>query len=495
MSEKESRFPYHTAVILLAFCLLSDMALIAIGQELKDTQLIFNLADSIQYAHQNNLKIQSLTDKLNLQKKQLRVARPIGLPQISFSSNYTYSKDLPKSIIDFGENSPFSSFQTEMQQVSGQQMSGQTNEKQFPDPVTDIGGETNITEMEFGAHHTFQGGLSLVQPLFAWGRYYYTYRSAKATVLARKLELDEAYNQLDLDVATAFYRLLLSIEFVQVSKQTVEFSNRQLNIAKDLLASGASTNFDVIRAKVQVANSQSTYIRSQNAVNLAKDAFKNVLNLNLEQDIQVNGEFRYERVDWLLDDLIDSSMTNRPDLQQIDQLKYAAQEMVKVTQATTRPSLSFLADYRIDDNEKLTQMNKVWNVGLAINFPIFDGLVTYYRVQEAKSAVSQLVYQYSQLGDGIQQEVRAAYLQILEAQSLMDVQKETVEQAEEGLRLANLQYKNGLITSVELTDAQLALTQSEVNRLQAQHDYSVALVSLEKAIGQTLSTLKDKKKQ
>ena len=72
------------------------------------------------------------------------------------------------------------------------------------------------------------------------------------------------------------------------------------------------------------------------------------------------------------------------------------------------------------------------------------------------------------------------------------VQKETVEQAKEGLRLADLQYKNGLITSVELTDAQLALTQSEVNRLQAQHDYSVALVRLEKAIGQSLSTLKEK---
>ena len=491
MIKKEPRYFCYLLTFLVCHCLFFYVISLATGQEKKEP-LVFTLIDSVDYAHKHNLKIQSLIDKLDLRKKQLRVARPVGLPQVNLNSNYTYAKDLPKSIIDFGGNSPFPNFQTPMQTLDLQQVNGQTNGLQPPIPSEDVEGGTSITEMEFGAHHTFQGGLSLVQPLFSWGRYYYTYRSAKATLSASKSELAEAYNQLNLDVATAFYRLLLSMEFVKVSKQTVEFSNRQLEIAQDLLSSGASTNFDVIRAKVQVANAKSTYIRSKNAVNLAKDAFKNVLNLDFDQDIQVSGDFRYEKIDWLLDDLIEWSIMNRSDLQQIGQLKQAAQEMVKVTQATTRPSLSFLADYRVDDNEKLTEMNKVWNVGLALSFPIFDGLMTYYRVQEAKSAVSQLAVQHSQLEDGIQQEVRAAYLQILEAQSLMDVQKETVEQAKEGLRLADLQYKNGLITSVELTDAQLALTQSEVNRLQAQHDYSVALVRLEKAIGQSLSTLKEK---
>ena len=100
-----------------------------------------------------------------------------------------------------------------------------------------------------------------------------------------------------------------------------------------------------------------------------------------------------------------------------------------------------------------------------------------------------MALQRSHLKNGIEQEVRAAYLQILESQTLTEVQKETVDQAKEGVRLANLQYKNGLITSVQLTDAQLALTQAEVNRLQAQHDYSIALARLEKAIGQPPSSL------
>ena len=88
--------------------------------------------------------------------------------------------------------------------------------------------------------------------------------------------------------------------------------------------------------------------------------------------------------------------------------------------------------------------------------------------------------------DVIELEVRSAYLNLLEAKTLIDVQRETVEQAQESVRIANLRYENGMITSVELTDAQLALSQAEANRLQSLHDYAVGLARLEKAIGQKI---------
>jgi outer membrane protein TolC len=481
ISIKETHLSRCAGALVIWFVAYLSTPIVSLAADLDAGNLTFTLTESIQHARRHNLKIKTLIDKLALTKKLLRSARPVGLPQVSLNSNYTYAKDLPKSIIDFGENSPFA-------QMRGTDFPpGQT-----PLPTREDNDESNITELEFGAHHTFQGGLSLVQPLFAWGRYYYSYQSAKLAVAAGKSELDTAYNQLGLDVANAFYRLLLSMEFVKVAKQTVNLAKQQLKTSDNLLKSGVSTNFDVIRAQVQVANAQSTYIRSKNGVKLAKNSFKNMLNLDLATDIEISGQFRRQPVEPTLDELIDLALNHRPDLQQLDLLKKSAQKRVQVTQANARPNLSFLANYRIDDNEKLVEMNKIWNVGLSLNFPIFDGLVTYYRVQEAKSGVNQLALQHSQLQDGIEQEVRAAYLQILEAETLTEVQKETVDQAKEGVRLANLQYKNGLITSVQLTDAQLALTQAEVNRLQAQHDYSIALARLEKAIGQPLSSLEQK---
>ena len=160
IKKKEPRYFYYLLTFLVYYCLSSYIISLATSQE-KNEPLVFTLIDSVDHAHKHNLKIQSLIDKLNLRKKQLRVARPIGLPQVNLNSNYTYARDLPKSIIDFGGNSPFPDFQSPMQPLASQQVEEKTNELQPPILSEDVEGKSSITEMEFGAHHTFQGGLSL----------------------------------------------------------------------------------------------------------------------------------------------------------------------------------------------------------------------------------------------------------------------------------------------------------------------------------------------
>ena len=54
-------------------------------------------------------------------------------------------------------------------------------------------------------------------------------------------------------------------------------------------------------------------------------------------------------------------------------------------------------------------------------------------------------------------------------------------QAQESVRIATIRFENGMITTVELTDTQLALIQSKVNRLQAQHDYVIGLGTTRKS--------------
>ena len=154
-----------------------------------------------------------------------------------------------------------------------------------------------------------------------------------------------------------------------------------------------------------------------------------------------------------------------------------------MVKANARPSLSLFSNYQLDENEKLSNMNRIWNIGLSLNYPIFDGLVTKAQVQRAELNVEQLSLQEEQTQDVVKFEVHYAYLKLVEAQTLIEVQKETIEQAKEGVRLANLQYKNGLITSVQLTDAQLALTQAKISRLLSLRDYAVGHANLQKAVG------------
>ena len=432
------------------------------------------LEESIEIAKQSNLTVQTAEQNLKTAEAQVRTARAGILPRITANGNYTYFKDIQKSVIQaeggFGFPMP----------------GGEMNETSPPSADN----ESDLIELEFGAHHNLQGTLNLTQPIFAWGRYYYGYQAAKLNYQAVQQDVSAAYNQLRLDVSEAFYRVLITQEFVRVAQQSVTLVEKQLGIAEASLQAGAATDFDVLRAKVQLANAKSQLVRAENAAITAKDAYKTVLNIPLSEDVSVEGTLeipeKQQMPSLTLDTLIEQALKNRPEVHRTQFSENAARKQVDVAKTWSRPDLGFFSNYQISQNERLTQMNRIWSLGFQINIPIFDGFAARAAVQQSESTLKQVQLGGAQLKLGVELEVRNAYLNLLGAQTRIDVQREAVVQAQESVRIANLQFQNGIITTVALTDTQLALAQAEVNRLQAYHDYVVGLARLEKAIGQVL---------
>lgn len=461
------RFCHFICAGTLLFLLIN---LSAVAQEPQ----ILTLEKSIEIAKQNNLDIQTAEQNLKAAEAQVRTARAGLLPRITANGNYTYFKDIQKSVIqaDGGFGFPMPN--------------GEMNET--PPPSAD--NESDLIELEFGAHHNVQGTVNLTQPIFAWGRYYYGYQAAKLNYQAIQRSVDAAYNQLRLDVSEAFYGALVAQEFVRVAQQTVTLVEKQLGIAEASLDAGAATNFDVLRAKVQLANARSQLIRAENGVKTAKNAYKTVLNVPLAKDISVEGTLEipanYKMLALDLDKLIKRSLESRPEMHRAQFSEHAAQKQIDIAKTRSRPDLTLFSNYQISQNERLTEMNRIWSVGFQINIPIFDGFAASAAVQQSESALKQVQLGGDQVKVGVEFEVRTAYLNLRGAQALIDVQREAVAQARESVRIANLQFQNGIITTVALTDTQIALAQAEVNRLQAHHDYVVGLARLEKAIGQTL---------
>ena len=284
----------------------------------------------------------------------------------------------------------------------------------------------------------------------------------------------------------SFYGVLITQEFVKVAEQSVKLVEQQLAIAESSFAVGATTNFDVLRAKVQLANTKSQLIQARNRVKIAQDSYKILLNIPLTEEITVKGSFQIQQTNKKLDELISIAMTHRPEVKQSNLNEQIGQKQLSVAKTQNLPDLAFFSNYQISHSERLTEMNRIWSLGFQINVPIFDGFASRAGVKQSESTLKQIELSSKQIKSSVEFEVRSSYLALLEAKTLIDVQKETVAQAEASFGLANLQFETGIITTVELTDAQLALLQAKVNRLQAQHDYVVGLARLEKAIGQRI---------
>jgi outer membrane protein TolC len=124
-----------------------------------------------------------------------------------------------------------------------------------------------------------------------------------------------------------------------------------------------------------------------------------------------------------------------------------------------------------------------WNASVVLSMPLWDGGLSRAQEVENKRQVSQLRQTYEQVRQGIELEVKQSLLSIEEARQRIATAETAVTQAEESLRIARVRYEAGVSTSVELTDAETALTQARTNRVNATYDYALALARLDKARG------------
>ena len=119
------------------------------------------------------------------------------------------------------------------------------------------------------------------------------------------------------------------------------------------------------------------------------------------------------------------------------------------------------------------------------NIPLFEGGATRSRVQQAVTQKEQVRLTREQLVNSITIEVKQAYYAFAQAQENISGQSQNVDTAKDNLRIAQERYKLGLMSDLEVRDAELTLTQAEINFYQAIYDYLVAQSRLYKSIGET----------
>ena len=448
----------------------------------------FTLQESIAFAKENSKSIKMTIENVELAKGKVNEAISAVLPNLSGSGSYTYFIE-PPVILD---EKTMADMQKALSSIfpPGMTMPPSDGTEVTMPPPTEETGQEGPTSIEADKHN-YQASVTLQQPLFTWGKLLNNHKQAKLSLQAAEQGLEGAKQQLELDVTNVFYGVVLAQEFVKVSEKAVSQVEKHVKTANDLFEAGVATNFDVLRASVQLANVRSQLIKAKNALRLTKEGFKITLGLPLEGEVDMDGQLGYQEQEVDLEEILNLAKENRPDLKQLELQEQAGEKIVSIAKAGNKPNLMFLSNYNADFSTNLEEgkdrdWKRSWNLTFALNIPIFDGLATRARVKQAKSGLTQIKLGKSQLEDGIQLEVKSAYLALQEAQALLDTQKETIQQAEESLRIANLQHENGMITNVQLTDAELALTQAQVNRLQALFDYTIAIAKIEKAIGSKL---------
>ena len=280
--------------------------------------------------------------------------------------------------------------------------------------------------------------------------------------------------------------MLLAQEFVKVSEEAVIVAEKHVHNVKTLFEVGMASKFDLLRSEVQLANLKPQQIRAKNSLKVAELSLKTLLGLDLSQLLDIQGELTYEPFDPNLEEALTSALIKRPEIQQLKYQKMMAGELLKMSKASKFPTVAIQGAYNVWA-DTLTFKEEDWqsyySVNLAMSVPIFSGFLADAQIAKSKSLIKELEFSKKGLEDMILFEVRQAVLKLSEAKESLMSQEKNVEQAMESLRIAELNYSEGLATTLDVSSVQAALTQAKTNYSQALYDYVMSRAELDKAIG------------
>lgn len=358
-----------------------------------------------------------------------------------------------------------------------------------------IGGKGKI---QFGDVDNYSAGLRVTQPIFAGGSIPARLNSAKLLSLLTDETVRSVVQDVVYAAEHAYYDVLLSQHLVEISANAVRSAQAHLKNVEQKRQGGVASDFDVLRAEVELSNFQAELIKNKNAINVAEASLIKVMGVSQDSDFVLSDELVYVPSRIKMEQAVEAAYRNRPDLLGKEFDIRFQKELLKVANSRYFPVISgyYSNTWAKPDPHSmmLIEWGSAWQAGLTATLPVFDGFSREGEIIAQKAQLKQAQIDLVDAEETALFELTSSLLSIQNATEFVESQQLNLIRAKEGLRLAEVGYKQGTNTQIEMIDAQAALTTAKVNHYQAIYSHIIAKLDLHKAMG-TLATFESAEPQ
>ena len=354
--------------------------------------------------------------------------------------------------------------------------------------------EGEFLSLQFGADNSWESALTLRQPLFD-PRSLVGLGAADNFRRLRTEMVRGRSQQVATRVRLLCYELLLRGEEVQVTERSLERLRQALEEIRGRARAGLASDYDALRLEVELANLEPQLLLARNA----RDSARRRLGLELALDDP--GRLRLSESAALTaaepgpvlpeGDLLRTALAHRSDVRQSEQTAELSRRQVRLEQVEYLPTVSLFAtfDLQAQQNGRLDFFGSGDNratskiAGVSVALPLFSGLQRDARVDQKRAALRQAQLRAQTARDEAAVQVRDLEAALAEAVQREKGQRLAVAQARRGFEIASARYREGLGSRLEVTDAEVALRQSEFNMARAAHDRLAGRARLDLAVG------------
>lgn len=290
-------------------------------------------------------------------------------------------------------------------------------------------------------------------------------------------------------VKKAYYQALLAREGAALMKSSLQNAEDNLKNVQLMRRQGIISEYDELRASVGVENLRPMVIQSENGYSLALDALRNAVGLASEATISLLDSLEFHPVDPVIISEAENIMKEgNPNLSAVKQQIELNGAMVSAERSNYLPTIAAFGSYQYSGiknefNFSTNDFYKSSQVGLTFSLNLFQGLQTYARVAQAQMEERKSEEQLTAVERSLTTGVHSVQSNLEQAAKRLEAQEKTIQMAERGYHIVTTKFLNNSATQLEVNDAQLALTQAKVNRIQAVYDYVVAAADLDQLLG------------
>lgn len=403
------------------------------------------LEDAINEAYKNNSDlINARYDKLKAEYRVSQTTNESLIPSISVNSLYT--RAFKKQVINiFGQN------------------------------------------YEIGTDNAISNVVSVQEPIPILGTpIFQGIRVAKQYAMMSDENVRATESKVKTDVRKSFLNALLLTDVVSVTEKSLQNAMDNLAIVEIKYKGGAVTEFDYLRAKVQVENIKPSLSQAKNNLVISQKALKNAIGMKTDEEIKVSGNLTYDSTEIFgdFDKIIENISENNVSMRLLRINKNINEELLGIDKLNYLPKLYLFGQYDLlsneDDGRKLSDYRfyNVFNAGIGLtwNFNLFSNP---QKVKQSEIEVKKNEEQLKDIKEKLKIQSQSVVLNLQNAKERIISTQETVKLAERGYELAQISYKGGVINQIDVLDAELSLTQTRLSLLQAIYDYQSARADLQ----------------
>ena len=466
------------------------------------SQRILSLDSCRNLAIQNNKELRIAQEKINAAHYNKKAAFTNYLPKVDILGTYMRTQKEISLLSDEQKNSisnigtaTGAQLQQQFQQIAAANpiLGSLLEPLQGMIPGLTAGlngvGQGLVDAFRTDTRNMFAGAATLTQPLFMGGKIIAYNKITKYAEQLAQMQHATGMEDLILNTDKAYWQVVSLVNKKKLAESYLKLLETLDSDIDKMIAEGVATKADGLSVKVKKNEAEVTLLKVENGLSLSKMVLCQICGLPLDTDISLEDENMENLTlpNLYTESNVNTALANRHELKSLELASQIYRQKVNVVRSEFLPSLALTANYAVTNpslvNGFENKFRGFWAAGVVLKIPVFHWGEGIYKVRAAKAEANIARYQLEDVKEKVELQVTQSSYKVNEATKQLHMAEKNMEKADENLRFATLGFKEGVIPTSNVLEAQTAWLSAQSGKIDAQIDMKMSELYLLKSMG------------